>query len=293
MRFDFDKLLASSLLVFFFVLLGARIAMAAEFETDPDTGEIIYSPDEGYSVDESSGIFGEVVEDVPAETVLSDEAADPDQVSLQESDQEAESESSADPETDSQDSMLDPGNFLGYAYLISDSADSDETEEFAVAAYSLSGISIPESGVISYDVTISGGNYILVFPVAYQDNLQVIDGYLYNVGTGSITGRLFSGPWSSSDYNLFFYTLAPVLASSYANTAYTYGESGYVTSYSYSSSSGRLVSSSFYAACQVNEELTGMSIKFNLGGLYLVFVMLVILCFLVFFLGMFRGGSNG
>lgn len=144
--------------------------------------------------------------------------------------------------------------YAGSVNLVSGSDGSDE--EYSASLYSGDVISIPEDRCITYEVNFDGVSYTAVFPLSAADSLAVCDGILCNVGSSSVTGRLFKGSFDTGTYGERYVTLNSVLSTSGNNNAYLYDAWSYVTFYEPNESSGynRLSSTNTYGNLYVVEE---------------------------------------
>lgn len=136
-----------------------------------------------------------------------------------------------------------------------------ETPDFAVPMEvyalddSVAALSVTPADFVNcvcFDVTISGTEYTLLFPSAYEASLMVdSDGYLWNVSGSSITGRLFSGSFNPRADTGLLLTLAPCLGNNFSANHH-YGSPNYMRSY-YWSSSGRLSYTDTYVSVIVKD----------------------------------------
>lgn len=132
---------------------------------------------------------------------------------------------------------------------------SDIPMEIYTLDDAISPLSVDSSGLINcvcFDVTISGTEYTLLFPSAYESSLMVdSDGLLWNMSGSSITGRLFQGEFDpTADTGILLY-LAPCLGNNFS-TNHNYGSPNYIRRY-YWSSSDRLSYSDSYVTVRVND----------------------------------------
>lgn len=163
--------------------------------------------------------------------------------------------------------------FASYADMVSTSSDAFEAGPGILEPYkredsdfsmpvevyalhdSMETFSVSPSDLVNcvcYDVTVSGTDYTLLFPSAYESSLMVdSDGYLWNVSGSQITGRLFQGEFDPhADTGLLLY-LAPCLGNDFS-VNHTYGSPNYVRRY-YWSSSDRLSYTESYVSVMVND----------------------------------------
>lgn len=92
--------------------------------------------------------------------------------------------------------------------------------------------------VVVYNGSFGGSSVKLVLPASAINSLDIINGYLVNVGTSSLTGRfLYDGDiLDPNEYDTYSYILNPI----YGNTSnvYTYGSFNYERHYYLNTSSG-------------------------------------------------------
>lgn len=114
--------------------------------------------------------------------------------------------------------------------------------------------SLPDHDVVRFVGTFGGTSYTLLIPRQYYSDLWVDQkGYLYNIGTANITGRMFiNDSFSNTNYNYYNFTLTPLLGTS-ASTLYRYGAINYRTYYYASTSSTTLASTVTYGNFSVDE----------------------------------------
>lgn len=105
--------------------------------------------------------------------------------------------------------------------------------------------------VLRYSVRINGTAYTLLLSPSYINQVYIDDdGYLWNMGTNSINGRLFIGdfdPTASTGYLLY---LNPCLGNNF-NANHNYGSPNYVRRYYWSSN--RLTYDDTYGIVLVEE----------------------------------------
>lgn len=142
--------------------------------------------------------------------------------------------------------------------------------------YSLSGL--PDRNVVIYDGTFGGQSCKLVFPLSLQASLWIDDsGYLFNVGSGNLVGRLFyTDQFDSSDYEYNLFTLRSVLTNT-TNDIYRYGFPSYRTRYYRSSSSSSLANDTTYGLFQVSDTKVyeSDSLDFKIYCILLVIIFLI------------------
>lgn len=103
---------------------------------------------------------------------------------------------------------------------------------------------------VRYDVTVSGVSYILLLPASYESLVMVdSDGYLWNMSTSNVTGRLFTGSFDPAADTGIILTLAPCLGNNFS-TNHNYGSPNYMRRY-YWSSSDRLSYTDTYCLVEV------------------------------------------
>lgn len=120
------------------------------------------------------------------------------------------------------------------------------------AAYSARAIS--ESDLVNcvrYDVVIDGDEFVCLFPSDYESNLMIdSDGYLWNMSSSTVQGRLFSGSFDpTADTGKLLY-LGPCLGNNFSNNS-SYGSPNYIRDYYWSS--GRLTYDTSYVVVSVEE----------------------------------------
>lgn len=120
-------------------------------------------------------------------------------------------------------------------------ADSGD-EEYEIAVYAddsvpyAVGDADDMANVISYDVTVNGTDYVLFIPPDYVDNLYIdSSGRLWNVGTASVSGRLFQGDFNATATTGILVTLGPCLGNTFSSNR-SYGSPNYMRNYYWSGS---------------------------------------------------------
>lgn len=105
----------------------------------------------------------------------------------------------------------------------------------AAVLLSISGDSL--TNCVRYDVTISGVQYVCLFPSEYSSALMVDDdGYLWNVSTSDISGRLFSESFDpTADEGMLLY-LSPCLGNNFSEN-HNYGSPNSIRTYYWTSGS--------------------------------------------------------
>lgn len=178
-----------------------------------------------------------------------------DQVDMEESVSTGES-SKGNEETSISDSTV----YITDSNVVLLSPDGSEDESNVAAIADTDSISVPTDNCIVYEVRILGNDYTAVFPLSVADSLTVSDGVLLNVGSSSITGRLFQGDFDTSTYGRYFCTLYPVLGTSGNTNAYRNGSWSYLTEYVPSGSSyTNLTGTNYYGNIYVLEEASAFS----------------------------------
>ncbi len=156
-----------------------------------------------------------------------------------------------------------PSNYYGTssnAVEVGDSPSEGIARLNSVRTYSgsLSDRAVSEADFVNcvrYDVTISGTDYICLFPSAYESCLMVdSDGLLWNMSGSSISGRLFQGSFDPLDDVGMLLYLAPCLGNNFSNN-HNYGSPNYIREYYWSTSSGydRLSYDDTYVTVTVND----------------------------------------
>lgn len=104
---------------------------------------------------------------------------------------------------------------------------------------------------VRYDVVIDGEQYVCLFPSDYESSLMVdSDGYLWNMSSSSVQGRLFSGSFDpTADTGKLLY-LGPCLGNNFTNNS-SYGSPNYIREYYWSS--GRLTYDTYYVVVEVED----------------------------------------
>lgn len=89
--------------------------------------------------------------------------------------------------------------------------------------------------VLRYSVRINGTSYTLLLSPSYVNQLFIDDdGYLWNMGTSSINGRLFIGEFNPTSTTGYLLYLNPCLGNNFSSN-YNYGSPNYVRRYYWSS----------------------------------------------------------
>lgn len=106
--------------------------------------------------------------------------------------------------------------------------------------YAVSPRAITESDLVNcvrYDVVIDREQYVLLLPSDYESDVMVdSDGYLWNMSTANIQGRLFSGSFDpTADTGMLLY-LGPCLGNNFNNNN-RYGSPNYIRDYYWSGNS--------------------------------------------------------
>jgi hypothetical protein len=137
---------------------------------------------------------------------------------------------------------------------------------------------LPDRNVVVYDGVFGGQSCKLVFPLSLQASLWIDDsGYLFNVGSGNLVGRLFyTDQFDSSDYEYNLFTLRSVLTNT-SSDIYRYGFPSYRTRYYRSSSSSSLANENIYGLYQVTDVTVYESDSFD----YKMYCIMLVTIFLI------------
>lgn len=134
-------------------------------------------------------------------------------------------------------------------YALSDSPSllSDNQDQFTNCVY--------------YDVTISGTKYILLLPSAYESSLWIDgSGYLWNMSTSSIQGRLFQDSFDPlADTGMLLY-MQPCLGNNFS-TNHNYGSPNYIRRYYWSGNNSN------YTTTYVTVHVDGTHYLFQTGDI--------------------------
>lgn len=105
---------------------------------------------------------------------------------------------------------------------------------------------------VRYDVVIDGDEYVCLFPSNYESSLMIdSDGYLWNMSTATVQGRLFKGSFDpAADTGMLLY-LGSCLGNNFQNNR-NYGSPNYIRDY-YWSSSNRLEYTTEYVVVEVQD----------------------------------------
>lgn len=126
------------------------------------------------------------------------------------------------------------------------------------------------SNALRYRVRISGRDYVLLLSPDYINQVFIdSDGYLWNMGTSNIQGRLFEGSFNPTASTGTLLYLGPCLGNNFSAN-YNYGSPNYMRRYYWSS--GRLTYSDTYVTVQVEE--SGFSFR---SGDILTYVIIILL----------------
>lgn len=126
------------------------------------------------------------------------------------------------------------------------------------------------SNVIAYDVTINNSDYVLYLPPDYVDNLFIdSQGRLWNVGTNSISGRLFTGNFNATATSGYLVTLGPCLGNTFSANR-NYGSPNYMRHYYWSGNS--LNYNTTYIVIKVNKSRYPFRVSDTLG--YVIIILL-------------------
>lgn len=147
-------------------------------------------------------------------------------------------------------------------------------DEADVVVYALSDDFSLTRNVVIYEGVWNGQSARLVLPADYASRLFIDDsGYLYNVGTDNITGRIFYDDFDPLDYEVNAFTLTPCLGSN-ASTLYSYGYPSYNRHY-YESGS-RVTYDTVYGLFNVENVVnTPSDLPANKNGIYLLVLILI------------------
>ena len=162
--------------------------------------------------------------------------------------------------------------FPAYADLVASSSNTTEIDHVdlledeqeapylgtPLAFYSLddtySARAISESDLVNcvrYDVVIDGYQYVCLFPSDYESNLMIdSDGYLWNMSSSTVQGRLFSGSFDPTAETGKLIYLGPCLGNNFSNNS-SYGSPNYIREYYWSS--GRLTYDTTYVVVSVED----------------------------------------
>ena len=148
-----------------------------------------------------------------------------------------------------------------YALFDSPSFLSDASDQFTNCVY--------------YDVTISGTKYILLLPSAYESSLWIDgSGYLWNMSTSSIQGRLFQDSFNPlADTGILLY-LQPCLGNNF-NSNHHYGSPNYIRRYYWNGSN------STYTTTYVTVHVDDTHYLFQSGDILKYVVIFLIGCCLI------------
>lgn len=128
-----------------------------------------------------------------------------------------------------------------------------------------------------WTITVNGTDYDVLFPS--EASLEVVNGKIYNTGSGNITGLVVDGSFSDSSFSNYTFTILPVSASNTQNTVYRYGSRMYLTRYS-TSTGNTLTTSVSYVQASVKNRPAGWSLTpadMVICGLLLLSVLVTIL----------------
>lgn len=243
----------------FFSALLCYFSFSVGLAAEPESEETLYSDDtytllpDGTIIESTQEDAQNVIED-NVSVVGSDESESlPDEESSVSDSESLSGEISA---SDAAETQVSDSPVIIFADNVSVQSLSD-SDTPAVMAFSADDdvISLPEDACVSYKVRVDGNDYTAVFPVSAADSLSVSDGVLLNVGSSTVTGRLFTDSFDTGTYGNAYVTLYSVLSTSGNTNAYRYGAWSYITRYAPSSSgSSSLTSSVTYCNIYVLEE---------------------------------------
>lgn len=124
-----------------------------------------------------------------------------------------------------------------------ESLDADGLEALAVSD------DAPIVNAVRYRISFNGVEYTLLLPSDAIDKVFIDEnGYLWNVSTSNISGRVFSGSFSPTDDDGRILYLGPCLGNNFANNR-NYGSPNYVRRYYWSN--GRLTYDDSYGVVTV------------------------------------------
>lgn len=134
--------------------------------------------------------------------------------------------------------------------------------EDAPASYALSS-SDGVTNVIAYDVTVGSTDYVLYLSPDYVDSLYIdSQDRLWNVGTNSISGRLFTGNFDATATTGYLVTLGPCLGNNFSLNR-NYGSPNYMRRYYWSGNS--LTYDTTYITIKVKESRYPFRVSDTLG----------------------------
>lgn len=149
--------------------------------------------------------------------------------------------------------------------VVSSPSDADEEIPGDVVAFDVSTLALEDEdavpfaiqdedalvNVIRYSVTFNGTSYTLLLSPAYINQVYIDDdGYLWNMGTSTINGRLFSGTFNPTEISGSLLYLTPCLGNNFSAN-YNYGSPNYVRRYYWSN--GSLRSTDTYGVVHVDD----------------------------------------
>lgn len=171
------------------------------------------------------------------------------------------------------------GDFTGPGIDREAPADEDMEILGSISEYVPSDDSVPFAlnhsddvvNALRYRVTISGKSYTLLIPPEYINQLYIdSQGFLWNVGTTNVQGRLFETELDPlADTGKLLY-LSPCLGNNFSHNR-QYGSPNYIREY-YWTSSDRLTYDTAYVTVQVEE--SGFSFR---SGDILTYVIIILL----------------
>lgn len=180
-------------------------------------------------------------------------------------------------ESSSEDSA-NLGEVLDWLQSYSDN-EAPLSDDFNITPATVSNsVGFPDHSNI-YTLEINNSEYRVLFPK--DAPLDIVNGYLVNIGSNSVTGVVLDSgdSLSLSSYHSDFYTLYPVTSTSAQNNLYRYSASGYLTHYSSGVSS--LQTTTTYANAEVLEKpKLGYNLstsEFIIGGLLLILLLVNII----------------
>lgn len=182
--------------------------------------------------------------------------------------------------SDSSESVEDPEVEV---HILGEETEADPVILQEVNVYSAKSVNRSDPGFRNlWKLEISGQEYNVLFPS--NANLEVVNGYLYNMGSSSVTGLVIDSSFSDSSYSDYTITVLPISSSSTQTTVYRYGSRIYLTHYSTSGSVG-LTSSVSY----IQPEVISRPVGFQFQKSEIVIVALLALsCLISIVGGLFR-----
>lgn len=159
---------------------------------------------------------------------------------------------------------------------VSDVYAADSPVVYAAEAQSTNSDFNPDS-CLQYQASIGSYSGILMIPSTYRSSLFLDDaGVLWNVGSSTVTGRLFlSRNVSTGDWEQYIVNISSCLTNT-ANSVYQNGSLSRVTRYYYNGN--RLTSSDYYGDVIVSKDVSTFAHDpDHLHNLYLLIIIFVLL----------------